>query len=100
VLTPKPRLVKLVISSRGEEPFSIVGSSRKAIHYEIKIEIGGIAGIVAPLVGKAPPNIQIWLIGGQAPTFLKEQGPTYPDGPVMTIQLASPVWPDAPKAGT
>lgn len=99
VLTPKPRLVKLAISSVGDEPFSVVGSPRKAAHYEIKIELGGAAGVVAPLIGKAPPNIELWLIGGQAPTFVREQGPIYAEGPVMTIQLASPVWPDAPKSG-
>ena len=100
VLTPKPRLIKLVISSLGEDSFSIGSSSRKAIHYEIKIEIGGIEGMVAPLVGKAPPNIEIWMVGGQAPTFLKERGPTYEDGPIMTIEQTSPVWPDARKAGS
>jgi hypothetical protein len=99
VATPKPRLVKLAISSLGEENFSVAGLSRKALHYEIKIEIGGLAGMVAPLVGKAPPNIEIWDIGGNAPTFLREQGPTYDDGPIMTIELASPVWSDTPKAG-
>jgi hypothetical protein len=99
VATPKPRVVKLAISSRGEENFSVEGASRKALHYEIKIEIGGVAGMVAPLVGKAPPNIEMWAVGGEAPTFLREQGPTYPDGPIMTIELTRPVWPDAPKAG-
>jgi hypothetical protein len=99
VLSPKPRVVKLLISPLGEEPFSIAGASRKAIHYEIKIAIGGIAGMVAPLIGKAPPNIQIWVVGGQAPVFVREQGPTYSDGPVMTIELASPVWPDSSKQG-
>jgi len=99
VATPKPRLVKLAISSVGEEPFSVVGSPRKASHYEIKIEIGGVAGVVAPMIGKAPPNIQLWIIGGQAPTFVKEIGPIYAEGPPLTIQLASPVWPDAPKSG-
>jgi hypothetical protein len=99
VATPKPRLVKLAISSRGEEPFSVVGSPRKAIHYEIKIELGGVAGVVAPLIGKEPPDIQLWISSGQAPTFVREQGQTYPEGPMMTIQLASPVWPDSPKPG-
>jgi hypothetical protein len=99
VATPKPRLVKLAISNRGEETCSVVGSPRKAIHYEIKIELGGVAGVVAPIVGKAPPNIQLWVIGGQAPTFVREQGPIYPEGPMMTIQLASPAWPDSSKSG-
>lgn len=97
VLAPKPRLIKLLIFPQGEESFDIVGSPRKAIHYQIKIEIGGIEGMVAPFVGKAPPNIELWIIGGQAPTFVKEQGPIYQDGPVMTIELASPVWPEATK---
>jgi hypothetical protein len=99
VATPKLRLVKLAISSGGDDAFSVVGSPRKAVHYQIKIELGGVAGVVAPVIGKAPPNIQLWLIGGQAPTFVREQGPIYPEGPVMTIQLASPVWPDPPKSG-
>lgn len=98
VATPKPRLVKLAISSVGEDTCSIVGVPRKAIHYEIKIQIGGVAGVVAPIIGKAPPNIQIWAIGGDAPTFMREQGPLYSEGPMMTIQLASPVWSDSPKS--
>ena len=99
VMTPKPRIVKLTVASRGEEPFSVVGTSEKAIHYEIKIELGGVTGVVAPLVGKAPPNIQVWVIGGQAPTLIREQGPVYPEGPLMTIELASPAWPGLDKSG-
>lgn len=38
VATPRPRLVKLAISSVGEDPFSVLGTARKATHYEIKIE--------------------------------------------------------------
>jgi hypothetical protein len=56
--------------------------------------------VVAPLAGKAPPNIEVWETDGEAPTFLKETGPTFEDGPVMTIELASPDWPEAPKANT
>jgi hypothetical protein len=99
VITPKPRLVKLVISNVGDDKCFVAGSSRKAIHYDIKIDLGGVAGVVAPLIGKAPPNIQIWTIGGETTTFAKERGPLYPEGPMMTIQLASPTWPDAPKPG-
>lgn len=98
VTTPKPRVVKLVISPLGEENFSIAGTSKKALHCEIKILIGGVEGLVAPLVGKAPPNIELWEVGGDAPTFLREKGPTFEDGPMMTIELASPEWPDEPKS--
>lgn len=99
IATPKPRLVKLIISHVGEEKCSVAGSSRQAIHYNIKIDLGGIAGVVAPLIGKSPPDIQIWTIGGEATTFAREQGPLYPDGPMMTIQLASPTWPNTPNSG-
>jgi len=97
VLAPKPRLVKLVLSNRGEDNTSVAGSTRKAIHDEVKIALGGVVGVVAPLVGKAPPNIQLWIVGGQVPTLVREQGPLYAEGSIMTIQLASPVWPDSSK---
>jgi hypothetical protein len=99
VVTPKPRLVKLVISNIGDDKCFVAGTSRKAIRYDIKVNLGGVAGVVAPIIGKAPPDIQIWTIGGDATTFARERGPLYPEGPMMTIQLASPTWPDTPKPG-
>jgi hypothetical protein len=100
VATPTPRLVKLAISRRGEEPFSLVGSQRKATRYEIKIELGGVTGLVAPLIGKQPPDIQVWIIGGEAPAFVKEEGFLYQGGPIWTIQLTSPVWPRISDSGS
>jgi hypothetical protein len=99
VATPKPRLVKLVISNVGPEKCFVAGSSRTAIHYNVKIDLGGVAGVVAPIIGKAPPDIQIWTIGGETTTFAREKGPLYAEGPMMTIQLASPTWPDTTKPG-
>ena len=96
--TPKPRLVKLAVTPRGEEPFSIGGSRRKAIHYVIKVEIGGVAGVVAPLLGKQPPDIHVWILGGEAPAFVKSEGPLYLGGPIWRIELTSPVWPQVPAA--
>jgi hypothetical protein len=49
--TPKPRLVKLVITPEEmEDSFSVAGSPRKALHYTVKVDIGGIGGVVAPIV--------------------------------------------------
>jgi hypothetical protein len=93
VATPKPRLVKLAISSQGEEQFSVGGSSRKATHYVVKVEIGGAAGVVAPLVGKQPTDINVWILGGEAPAFVKLEGALYFGGPIWRIDLVSPVWP-------
>ncbi len=92
VATPAPRLVTLAFSPRPVLPFILAGARRKALGYEIKFELGGLAGIVAPLIGKKPPNVQIWVEGGELPTFIKETGPTYAQGPILTIQLTSPTW--------
>jgi hypothetical protein len=92
---PKPRIVKLVITPQGEDPFSFAGSVRKATHFVVKVQIGGIAGLVAPLVGKQPADTHVWILGGEAPAFVKSEGPLYVGGPIWRIELASPIWPKA-----
>lgn len=90
--TPKPRLVKLLISQEGEDSFSVGASSHKAMRYVIKVEIGGVAGLAAPLVGKQPPDTHVWILDGDAPVFVKLEGPLYQGGPTWRIELTSPVW--------
>jgi hypothetical protein len=97
VTTPKPRLVKLIITPEGEDSLLIGGSRRKAMHFVAKIELGGVAGVVAPIIGKRPPDTHVWILGGEAPAFVKFEGPMYQDGPIWRIELTSPVWP-APSA--
>jgi len=92
VTTPKPRLVKLPLSVAGADPFSTGGVARKATHYVVKVEIGGLAGLVAPIVGKQPPDSHVWVLGGEAPAFVKSEGPLFQDGPIWRIELTSPVW--------
>jgi hypothetical protein len=91
--TPKPRLVHLEITPDGKESFEIAGSPLEARIFKVHIEIGGIAGVVAPLVGKQPPDTRIWIAGGETPGFLRSEGPLFEDGPVWRIELASPAWP-------
>ena len=68
-------------------------TERKAMHYLVKIEIGGIAGAVAPLVGKQPPDSHVWVLGGDAPAFVKSEGPLALGADPWRIELVSPVWP-------
>lgn len=98
VTTPKPRLVKLAISSQGEDSFLVGGIKRRATRYVVKIELGGITGVVAPLLGKEPKDIQVWILGGEAPAFVKSTGPLYSEGPTWSIELECPGWPD--RTGT
>jgi hypothetical protein len=97
VSTPKPRIVQLKISPSGQEFFSVGGSSAKATHYIMKIDIGGVEGVAAKVVDKQPPPEDFWIAAGSAPVFLKSEGPLYEDGPIWRIELASPVWPKAPR---
>ena len=96
---PKPLLVKFAISAGGEERFSLGVSQRRAIRYVVKVEIGGILGLLASAVGKQFPDTNVWILGGEAPTFLKWQGPSYEGGPIWTTELTSPSWPGAPRSG-
>jgi hypothetical protein len=93
--TPKPRLVKLTISPKGPEPFSVAGSQRTATHYVLKVEIGGVAGALAPFLGKEPPDIHVWVLGVEAPAFVKSEGPLSFPGANWRIELTSPVWPSS-----
>jgi hypothetical protein len=93
VATPKPRIVKLKISASGDDSYLIGGSGGKATHFVIKIDLGGLTGVAAKVVGKQPPTTQVWVVTGNAPAFLKSEGPLFEDGPIWRIELASPVWP-------
>jgi hypothetical protein len=96
VATPKPRLVKLRISPSEPDSFTVGGSGAKATHYIVNIDLGGVTGVVAKVAGKQPPPIHFWVAAGNAPVFLKSEGPLFEDGPIWRIELASPAWPKAP----
>ncbi len=100
VATPKPRIVKLTLSLQGKEPFTLVGSRREALHYVIKVEIGGLTGLIAPLLGKQPPDSHVWIIGGEAPTFVKSETLSFLGGPMWRTELVSPVWPQSESTDT
>ena len=74
VATPKPRLVKLEISHLGEDSFTVGDSAAKAMRYAVKVDIGGISGIIAPIIGKQPPDTHVWMVYGKAPGLLKSEG--------------------------
>jgi hypothetical protein len=92
--TPSPRMVRLVISQAGTAPFHIGQTSRTAVDYVVKTEIGGVAGLIAPLIGKQPANGHVWILTGDSPVFVKAEAPTGAGGgPVLRIELTNPAWP-------
>jgi hypothetical protein len=90
--TPKPRLVKLEVSAEGEDSFLVGEAERKATKFVVKIKIKGVAGAVAPLVGKEPPDRYVWVSTGEAPTFLKSEGPLSEGGPAWRVEVTSATW--------
>lgn len=88
----KPRIVKLIIKPDGKSTFHVGGTSRRANQFRIHIELGGIAGVVAPVIGKQPADTEMWVLDEEVPTFLKMEGPLYEQGPVWSMLLAAPVW--------
>jgi hypothetical protein len=99
--TPKPRLVKLEIAPAAADRFSAGARGRTATHYVVKVDVGGFAGLIAPLIGKQPPDSHVWIMGGDAPAFVRAEQALYVGGPVWRIELTSPEWPrqPAPRAG-
>ena len=90
VASPKPRLVKLLITRAGVERLSAGRNAYKATRYNVKIEIGGIAGVVAPLLGKQPKDASVWIVRGVAPGFVASESQFYQDAPLWRIELAAP----------
>ena len=91
VLAPKPRVVKFVVKRDGEDRVMLGSMDRKAERFNIHIELGGVAGVVAPLVGKQPPDFKMWTLG-ELPVFIRMTGPLYEEGPAWTIAWAAPSW--------
>jgi hypothetical protein len=88
--TPKPRLVKLEILPEGKKAIESGNTKHETVRYVVKVKIGGVAGLVAPLLGKQPPDMHVWVLTGDAPAFVKLEGPLYIGGPVWRIELATP----------
>ena len=93
VASPRPRLVKLIITNEGDVASVIGNVMRQATSYDVKIKIEGAAGMLAPILGKQPPDLHIAVLGGEAPVTLRLQGALEEDGPIWQVELTSPLWP-------
>lgn len=90
-LSPK-RMVRLAIAKAGEEQFKVGGRPYKAVKYDVKVHIGGIAGVVAPMIGKQPPDDYVWVSDSKVPVIVRIDAAMYPEGPIWSVRLASPTW--------
>jgi hypothetical protein len=92
----RPRIVKLHIVPAEEKTLKVGLITQKAQQYVVKVEIEGIAGLIAPVIGKQPPDTHVWIVKSEAPTFIESEGPLSQDSPVWRIEVTAPD-PDSPK---
>ena len=62
-------------------PFTIGGSRREAVDFVVHVELGGVTGVIAPIIGKQPTDYHTWILGGSSPAFIREEGQLYEAAP-------------------
>lgn len=93
VATPKPMLIKLQIHPEGEDSFTAGLATHKAMRYNVHLDIGGLKGAIATLIGKEPPDTRVWILTGECPTFVRAEGSLFEGGPIWRSELVSPEFP-------
>jgi hypothetical protein len=89
----KPRAIKLDVSPDGERTFHIAGTAQKARIFRVKPELGGVAGVIAPMIGKQPGDILLWVLEGEVPTIVRIVGPLAEGTATVSIELAGASFP-------
>ena len=94
--TGKGRLIQLSVSVESEQPFSPVkGVRRKATVFRIHPELGGVAGVVAPVLRKQPKDVFVWILEGDVPGLVREVGQLEEGGPIVSVEPAGAFYPAA-----
>jgi hypothetical protein len=81
--TPKPRTVKILLQPVREDKLVIGDQTLSATRFLVKPQLGMLASL---LVADLVPG-QLWVVNGDAPAFVKFQGPLYFMGPIWHIEL-------------
>ena len=79
--TPQPRFVKMLLRPVAQEPVTMGGMAVPARRYHIKPQLG----LLASLLVTDLPDLKTWIAEGEAPAFLKFEGPLYFMGPIWRI---------------
>jgi hypothetical protein len=87
--TPQPRLIGLQLVPSASERVVFGPRAATAVNFALKPRLGALLGLFARLLGKLPPDSHLWIVGGDAPAFMRFEGPMY-SGPVWRIDLATP----------
>src|SRR5687768_8416650 len=80
--TPKPRLVKMLLAPVAEDRVMIGDWPMTAMRYSIKPQLGMFVSLLISDL----PDVKCWVVGGDAPGFVRFEGPLYFMGPVWRIE--------------
>jgi hypothetical protein len=89
----KGRAIKLDVTPDSQRTFRIGGVSHKAQVFRLKTEIGGVAGVIAPVVGKKPGDILVWVLQGEPPVIVRILGPLGEGTATISVELAGATFP-------
>jgi len=92
--TPKPQLVRTAMSREGEDKYVVGDVRHTATRWLVDLEIPGVKGVLAGLIGKEPPDLHYWIATGPAPGFVQFEGAMFLKGPRWRVELSGPGWPD------
>jgi hypothetical protein len=89
ILTPVfgGRLIRILISPQGEQPFQRAGQTLKATVFRIHPELSGILGMLATLLGLQPKDVTVWVLEGETPAVMRVVGQLGGSGPVLSSEL-------------
>ena len=79
--TPKPRLVKMLLMPATEDTVMMSETAVASTRFLVKPQLGLFASLLVADI----PDIKIWVSGGEAPAFLRFEGPLYFMGPIWRI---------------
>ena len=81
------RLIRLLISAEGEQPFHTTGQTLRATVFRIHPELGGFVGVIAQLIGLQPKDVMVWILEGEEPAVVRIVGQLGGYGPVVSSEL-------------
>lgn len=79
--TPKPRPVKMLLMPASQDTLLMGEAAVTSTRFLVKPQLGLFASLLVADI----PDIKIWVAGGEAPAFLRFEGPLYFMGPVWRI---------------
>lgn len=82
--TPTPRLVTMLLAPAAEESVTVGDVVLPATRYRLEPQLGLLASFLISDV----PVARCWIVGGEAPAFLRFEGPLFFMGPVWRIELS------------